>query len=319
MPKVTSKDSSSDNSTTKIRGPNVRWTDEDDKVIVQTLLDNQGYQSDSGWKSSVWPIVVDALNAKGLNNGPSFKTAGKVADRYGSLKQSYTEVKALREMSGFGWDDVEKRVIATEEVWQNLLNVKKLGKYKKWKTKSFPLYDEMAELVDGVIANGEFAFQGGDNAIPQSDSQTSEGHNDADIEDENGGTSQESESLLAHYTKITASTQRSSATPTRSCSISCSSLKKSHGHSSRTTGSQAMVEMTNALHDIADGINDTPRRQQTAVQLLQDDGDMSEEETIEAMCFLTDNTNVVNTFIGIKDKERRTKFIRRMMERAQKN
>ncbi|KAJ3966921.1 hypothetical protein EV361DRAFT_758611, partial [Lentinula raphanica] len=62
-----------------------RWTDEDDKVIVQTLLDHKGYQSDSGWKSSVWPLVVDALKAQGLDNGPSCKTASKVADHYSSV------------------------------------------------------------------------------------------------------------------------------------------------------------------------------------------------------------------------------------------
>ncbi|KAJ3710297.1 hypothetical protein C8R42DRAFT_648841 [Lentinula raphanica] len=124
MPKITTKDSPPDNSTSKARGPNVKWTDQDDTVIVQTLLNNKGHQSDSGWKSSVWPLVVEALKAKGLDNGPSLKTASKVADRYSSLKQWYSEVKALREMSGFGWDDREKRVIATEEVWYNLLNVK---------------------------------------------------------------------------------------------------------------------------------------------------------------------------------------------------
>ncbi|KAJ3969074.1 hypothetical protein EV361DRAFT_1000709, partial [Lentinula raphanica] len=85
MPKITTKDSPPDNSTSKARGPNVKWTDQDDTVIVQTLLNNKGHQSDSGWKSSVWPLVVEALKAKGLDNGPSLKTASKVADRYSSV------------------------------------------------------------------------------------------------------------------------------------------------------------------------------------------------------------------------------------------
>ncbi|KAJ3723958.1 hypothetical protein C8R42DRAFT_719848 [Lentinula raphanica] len=312
MPKISTKDSTSDTSISKVRGPNVRWTDEDDKVIVQTLLNNKGHQSDSGWKSSVWLLVVDALKAQGLDNGPSVKTASKVADRYGSLKQSYSEVKALREMSGFGWDDIEKKVIATEEVWDNLLNVKKFSKYRKWKNKSFPLYNEMAELVDGIIANGEFAFRGGETGMGLSQLQNDD-DGDADIDEVNGGISQDSDILFAQsQTPADASSPHRSSVPPSQPSTTLSS-KKSHG---RTSGTQAMLAMTGALHDIANGISDTPRRQRIAVQILQDDGDMSEEETIDAMCFLTDNTNVVNTFIGIKDKDQRTKFLRRMMERA---
>ncbi|KAJ3765175.1 hypothetical protein FB446DRAFT_795320 [Lentinula raphanica] len=249
MPKTTSKDSTSDH---KARGPNVRWTDEDDKVIVQTLLDHKGHQSDSGWKSSVWPLVVDALKAQGLDNGPSCKTASKVPDRYSSLKQSYSEVKALREMSGFGWDDIEKKVVATEEVWDNLLNVK--GTSQDW---------EMSFTQSQIHVNANASSC---SSVPPSQPLTT--------------------------------------------------LAPSKHSRSRPTGTHAMLAMTGALHDIANGISDTPRRQRIAVQMLQDDGDMSEEETIDAMCFLTDNTNVVNTFIGIKDKEQRTKFLRRMMERA---
>ncbi|KAJ3966920.1 hypothetical protein EV361DRAFT_933165 [Lentinula raphanica] len=216
-------------------------------------------------------------------------------------------------MSGFGWDDIEKKVVATEEVWDNLLNVKKLSKYRKWKNKSFQLYNEMAELVDGIIANGEFAFRGGETGMELSQSQTDH-DGDADIEEGNEGTSQDWEmSFTQSQIHVNANASSCSSVPP---SQPLTTLAPSKHSRSRPTGTHAILAMTGALHDIANGISDTPRRQRIAVQMLQDDGDMSEEETIDAMCFLTDNTNVVNTFIGIKDKEQRTKFLRRIMERA---
>jgi hypothetical protein len=38
------------------------------------------------------------------------------------------------------------------------------GKVRGWRFKSFPLYDEMAQLVDGAVATGECAFNPGPEA-----------------------------------------------------------------------------------------------------------------------------------------------------------
>lgn len=39
------------------------------------------------------------------------------------LKKEYKEVKHIRDLSGFGWDDAKKVVTATPEVWEALLAV----------------------------------------------------------------------------------------------------------------------------------------------------------------------------------------------------
>lgn len=39
------------------------------------------------------------------------------------LKREYTESKELRNLSGFGWDDERKVVLATADVWEAYLAV----------------------------------------------------------------------------------------------------------------------------------------------------------------------------------------------------
>jgi hypothetical protein len=96
------------------------------------------------------------------------------------LKSEFIEVKKLREQSGFGWDDARKMVTATADVWEKYLAVglcymcisehflmpaycvtKAHPKAKPWRKKAFPLYDDMLELVEGIVATGETAFRPG--------------------------------------------------------------------------------------------------------------------------------------------------------------
>jgi hypothetical protein len=43
--------------------------------------------------------------------------------KYYQLKQEFDTVKELRSLSGFGWDDERKLVIASPEVWDEYLKV----------------------------------------------------------------------------------------------------------------------------------------------------------------------------------------------------
>ena len=42
---------------------------------------------------------------------------------YVQMKGDYKIVKALRELSGFGWDEVKKLVTASDSVWDDYLAV----------------------------------------------------------------------------------------------------------------------------------------------------------------------------------------------------
>ncbi|KAJ7824883.1 hypothetical protein B0H14DRAFT_2299490, partial [Mycena olivaceomarginata] len=107
-----------------------------------------GFQADSSWKPQIWAYcAADLARTPG-----SEKTANKCKDQYQGIKKNFTEVHAIRNLSGFGWDEGLKLVTATQDVWDRLLAAH--PDYTRWQTTPFPLYDDMLFLVDGIIATG---------------------------------------------------------------------------------------------------------------------------------------------------------------------
>jgi hypothetical protein len=96
------------------------------------------------------------------------------AHAYMQLKQSYDRVKNIREQSGWGWNHKKNLPIVEDDIWNKYLKVRDIllidviaihmysqshPKSKQWRTKPFPLYDEMADLVDGSRASGKRKYR----------------------------------------------------------------------------------------------------------------------------------------------------------------
>ena len=69
-------------------GPNCHYTELDDKILLEVLKIEKanGNQSDSGWKSSVWTTVLNALKKDGSNKGGE-KTVSKISDHFSNVQQ----------------------------------------------------------------------------------------------------------------------------------------------------------------------------------------------------------------------------------------
>ena len=93
------------------------------------------------------------------------------------LKGEYKQVKTLRALSGFGWDEGDQMVTAPMSVWDPYVKVLSLvrqltyhiiltiklqshEKARKFISKPFPLYKDIADLCDSVMAMGAGAFRG---------------------------------------------------------------------------------------------------------------------------------------------------------------
>ncbi|KAJ7195094.1 hypothetical protein GGX14DRAFT_475363 [Mycena pura] len=110
--------------------PRAHWSVADDAVLVRAMRDakDAGFQSDSGWKPQTWARVALALaNSPGVP-----KVSEKCQDRFGTLKQSYREVRTLLGLSGFGWNEGLKIVTASAEVWDAYLEVRHTSSTVTW-------------------------------------------------------------------------------------------------------------------------------------------------------------------------------------------
>ncbi|KAJ3966101.1 hypothetical protein EV361DRAFT_761459, partial [Lentinula raphanica] len=135
------------------------FSEDDDRVMITVLLEQklEGMASDNGgWKKPAINAVVVALEGSELTSGGSPKTFRSVQDHYSKLKNDYRVFKELASISGWGWDPENHRVQASEEQWNIYLAAH--PNMEKYKNMTFPLYEDMDELLDGALATGKAAF-----------------------------------------------------------------------------------------------------------------------------------------------------------------
>lgn len=122
-----------------LRDPQVSSHGHNNESLVSTLCNafRSGQQAESGWKPPVWTAVIKEFEDAGLPT----KTVKQCKDRWQKvciielfqveeltyndeqLKKQYRIVKAIRNTSGFGWDDTKKIATATAEVWDAYIKV----------------------------------------------------------------------------------------------------------------------------------------------------------------------------------------------------
>ncbi|KAJ3750715.1 hypothetical protein DFH05DRAFT_1518887 [Lentinula detonsa] len=288
---------------------NAKWTQKDDQAFVKGLIHARklGMQTDSGWKASTWPIVLEFVQKEGSNIGGP-KNTKKALDYFGKLKTSFNQVTELRALSGVGWDDVRKIVTATNSVWDAIFLKRDIKRFGRWRKTPFPIYDEMAELIEGVVANGENAFIGGASQTP--------------YEDRSGNSSgNETEPDPVPTKKRKRATSEKSIPPLLSHSSSSSvTLGQSSIHSKRIHTRDRGTPNAKAMHRVADSIDSlglslrgdvsTPERRRQAVKQFEADGEISDDEADSVYDLFKHDTSAIDIYLGIGTKERHSRFLR---------
>lgn len=82
-----------------------------------------------------------------------------------------------------------------------------------------------------------------------------------------------------------------------------------------------MSEVAKSIQHLAEGLGPslavpstaTPERK-TAIRLLEEDGELSENEQIQAMRLFRKDSSIAQSYISIRNKSTRTKYIQAEME-----
>ncbi|KAF8171127.1 Myb/SANT-like DNA-binding domain-containing protein [Pholiota molesta] len=286
------------------------WTDLDDRIIVTVLKEHKekGNTSGAGWKNIVWTDVEARLRAEGIPRGGP-KTSSKCSEHWANLKKHFLEVHALRQASGFGWDDGTKKVVATDTVWENY--IKAHPRAARWRTTAFPLYDDMHYLVHGVVATGDDAFHPGQSPpppeLPEPD------HDGSDSEKGSVGD-------VAVISKTPGPSRKRTRADTESPTASISMRRQPKGRR-HTSQAQELHAVGDAIGKIADALTSggalaTPVRLQKALHLVEDDAEYSSDEEDRIISLFSDNMIVADTYSGIRKKSKRVKFVRDRLARA---
>ncbi|PLW46343.1 hypothetical protein PCANC_11220 [Puccinia coronata f. sp. avenae] len=130
---------------------NCQWSASEDASLISTLEEKQLARSVpmNVIANSVWPEVAKKLNAYNKDHSKD-KDAAACKARFTELKRLYRAFKRLKNMSGGGWDERNKRVIFDPSWWDDWAEAggKKADDILAFRYKGFPLFDDMFHLVE---------------------------------------------------------------------------------------------------------------------------------------------------------------------------
>ncbi|KAF5325931.1 hypothetical protein D9611_000191 [Ephemerocybe angulata] len=327
-----------------------RWTDQDDEILLHVLSSEKaaGNQSESGWKKTVWNAAAAALAEEGIVKTP-VKTADKVQDHFqnlytlsilkqSQLKKEYSEIRQMTtSVSGFGWDDGVKRVIATEAVWKAKIEAK--PSYQRWQNKTFIHYDTMSYLVEGIIATGAGAFNPGHtprSSPPQSEHSASRNSTPAPEEVE-GICGANSEPGCFQFPALdlavrVAAVQDVSdqcfidtpssdpkAPPCRlgfACTGVCLPLKKKSRKSKGDKKNESLDNIGNALLSIGEAMNDSQEidYQSKAIKMLEAEDVLSDEDMVQVFMIFSKDPNIAKMYCTIKHASLHTMYVSELLD-----
>ncbi|KAF8154309.1 hypothetical protein B0H34DRAFT_800166 [Crassisporium funariophilum] len=316
----------------KENGTRSSWNSSSDSILVSCLKKQKAdgrMTSNSSWHSAAWVEAEKDLAGSEKTSGGGKKTAASCQYHWAALKKEYVQVKQLRDKSGSGWDEGLCRVTATDEVWDALL--KSNPKLAKWRKAAFPLYEDMHELVVGTVATGEGAFRPGRDFTPV----TEAGENGDDAASRRLPSAQgdgsdteelgdESSCCYTHPTPLGPVTPWRANSNGQKCAADDSfesvlSSKKTRGR--KPTAGHAITNVASSVQELATtfvgsmGSNATPERK-TAIQMLEVDGNLSENEKIGAIQLFRKDSSIAQSYLAIKMKETRTRYIQFELETA---
>ncbi|KAJ1691299.1 hypothetical protein LUZ63_015454 [Rhynchospora breviuscula] len=115
--------------------------------LIKTLskLNTPKYWARNGWNEEAWEIVQKHMKDSEYCFDYSIRQI-KYQER--ALKRQYETVKKLIRLNGFHWDKSRRRVIAQDDLWQQLLVSDKRA--AKWRRMQFPLYEELCKFYEGT-------------------------------------------------------------------------------------------------------------------------------------------------------------------------
>ncbi|KAJ7101911.1 hypothetical protein C8R44DRAFT_887706 [Mycena epipterygia] len=309
--------------TKKVRA---RWNLTTDTILLSTLEDEkrEGNQTDNAaWKAEAFTHAAEDLagTETGANGtgGPA-KTAKMCATRWGAT---------LRDKSGWGWDDEGHHIVVEDDVWKGYIAAH--PDVEKWRHKSFPLYDQMADLVDGGVATGGNSFVPGQ--TPRNTSFTLDVDNviDPQLRGEGGvfrapdipaeepivwpATDDKEEEPISTQPQMNSKKRtRASSDSSPGSSAGSGKRQRTDGHGRKPSTGHAMMAVSESLKEVANALHDpgaptSPQRKGAAIQVVQNLANLSRRNVIRVMQLIRSDTSVADTLLAITGDDLHEEFL----------
>ncbi|XVF39666.1 hypothetical protein PTKIN_Ptkin01aG0051600 [Pterospermum kingtungense] len=134
---------------------NHQWTKEEDATLVEclrVLVEDRKWKADNGTFRTWYLIQLEKMMETRLPQS-KLKAEPHIESRVKTLKRQYNAIAEMLALgSGFGWDDVEKCLIASKDVFDDW--VRSHPNAKGLRNKAFPHYDDCPAIFRKDRATG---------------------------------------------------------------------------------------------------------------------------------------------------------------------
>ena len=131
-----------------------------DYVEVLRQVKAKSKLKNTSFKSQHWTLIMKDISQ---NSGPMGRMdKSQLQSKLSDLKNKFKVFNALKEASGFGWEESSGTVTAADSVWTSYLASH--PKAKQFRHKGLEDYERLCELFGASIATRKFARSTGDSS-----------------------------------------------------------------------------------------------------------------------------------------------------------
>ncbi|XP_006656971.2 uncharacterized protein LOC102701736 [Oryza brachyantha] len=134
-------------------GGRASWNSALEKGLIDILHDHNlpRFRAQNAWNTEGWRSITSKFNEKFPH---IYFTKQQIQEKEKELKGNYKVIKNAQ--SGVGWNDSLCMIVAEPAIWDRILQAH--PKVKKFRSKPFPLFNQLALLYEGSVATGDLCF-----------------------------------------------------------------------------------------------------------------------------------------------------------------
>lgn len=246
----------------------------------------------TNFKNTTWQYLSDNILSDPL------KTPRVCQSKFSNMKKDFFQVRFLRQCAVFGWDDDKCLPIADDIVWEETEKVR--PEMIKWRTKPFPLFDNMLEALGEV---SKYSF--GDIDVDEIESGSGESSEDMNTSNAPGPEERDESHTLELLHRESAGAQS----------------QLGHRRKKGPGVGASNDDLSSGLLKIAKAIKEGPGKDTVDSSLegqaqsrIQDEACLTVDGVLVMLDLLEDKATA-RTYLGIKKDELRVNWLKKQLEK----